>query len=141
MAELKTKKHNASVAEFLNAVENEKRRADALEVQQMIQDITGEKPMMWGSSIVGYGSCRLKYESGRELDWMLTGFSPRKTALTVYIMSGFSRYDELLSKLGKFKTGKSCLYINKLEDVDKDVLKDLIRLSVEYMKGKWTTSD
>ena len=136
MAELKTQKNDASVLDFLNAVENEKRRTDALKVNELMREITGEKPAMWGPSIVGFGSVHLKYASGRELDWMLVGFSPRKQSLTLYVMDGFTKYDELLSKLGKFKTGKSCLYINKLEDLNVDVLKELITESVEFMKSK-----
>ena len=88
---------------------------------------------MWGPTIVGFGSYHYKYESGREGDWFKTGFSPRKTSLTLYIMPGFNRYDELMQKLGKHKTGQSCLYINKLEDVDMDVLRELVKLSYDYM--------
>ena len=99
----------------------------------MMADITGEKPVMWGPSVVGFGSYHYKYASGREGDWMITGFSPRKQALTLYIMPGFDRYDDLMVKLGKYKTGKSCLYINKLEDVDKNILHELIAHSVKYM--------
>lgn len=136
MAENKTQKNDASVDDFLNAIEHPKRKEDALKVNELMTVITGAAPSMWGTSIVGYGSCHLKYESGREMDWMLTGFSPRKTSLSIYIMSGFKPFDHLLSKLGKFKTGKSCLYINKLEDVDMDVLKELIAESVKKMKNK-----
>jgi hypothetical protein len=136
MAELKTKKNDASVMDFLNSVENDKRRSDALKVNELMTEISGEEPKMWGGSIVGYGSVHLKYASGRELDWMLTGFSPRQQSLSLYIMDGFKKYDELLSKLGKFKTGKSCLYVNKLEDVDMEVLKELIASSVDHMRSK-----
>lgn len=97
----------------------------------MMERITGEKPKMWGSSIVGFGDVHYKYESGREGDWFGVGFSPRKTSLTLYIMPGFSEYRPLMAKLGKFKTGKSCLYINKLSDVDHDVLEELIAKSYE----------
>ena len=103
---------------------------------RIMEEIVGEPPKMWGGSIIGFGSYHYKYASGREGDWMLTGFSPRKQSLTLYIMSGFSRYDELLSKLGKYKTGKSCLYIKKLEQVDAAVLKELIAASVDYMRNK-----
>ena len=89
---------------------------------------------MWGPSIIGFGSYHYLYESGREGDWFLTGFSPRKQNLTIYIMAGFDRYDELLAKIGKYKPGKSCLYIKRLDDIDKNVLGDLIRFSVEYLK-------
>jgi len=134
MAELKTKKNDASVERFLNAVDHPKRREDAWRVLEIMKKVTKEEPKMWGPSIVGFGSYHYRYASGQEGDWMLVGFSPRKTALSVYIMSGFDAYDELMSQLGKYKTGKSCLYINKLEDVDLKVLENLIKQSVAYMK-------
>ena len=133
MAELKTKKNDASVEDFLNGVENPKRKADSFELLKMMQEITGEEPTMWGSSLVGFGSYDYKYASGREGSWFRTGFSPRKNAMTLYIMSGFSQYDELMEKLGKYTTGKSCLYVKKLEDVDQDVLRELIKQSAEHM--------
>jgi hypothetical protein len=136
MAELKTKRNRKSVNKFLDGVENETRRNDAKAVLAMMQDITGAKPEMWGDSIVGFGTYRYKYDSGREGDWFQTGFSPRKASLTLYIMSGFSRYQELLKKLGKHKTGSSCLYINRLEDVDLKVLKRLVKESVAHVKRK-----
>jgi hypothetical protein len=135
--ELKTKVNDVSVEGFLNKVEDEKKRNDAFEVLKLMKEVTGEKPKMWGPSIVGFGTYRYKYASGQEGDWMITGFSPRKTSLTLYIMPGFSRYEELMQKLGKYKTGKSCLYINKLTDVDLDILKTLIKESVDYMKEKY----
>ncbi len=131
MSDLKTKPTNASVDEFLNSVEHPQRREDGFELLRMMKEITKEEPTMWGPSIVGFGSYHYKYESGREGEMPITGFSPRKKSLTVYIMSGFEKYQHLLEKLGKHKTGKSCLYINKLEDVDRVVLKDIIRKSVE----------
>lgn len=134
MAELKTTKNDKDPLAFLQSVENEKRKADSLVVMQMMEEITGEKPIMWGPSIVGFGSYHYKYASGHEGDWMITGFSPRKQALTLYIMPGFDRYENLMSQLGKYKTGKSCLYINKLEDVDKNILHELIAHSVKHMK-------
>lgn len=134
MAELKTTKNDQDPLAFLQSVENEKRKADSLVVMQMMEEITGEKPVMWGPSIVGFGSYHYKYASGHEGDWMITGFSPRKQALTLYIMPGFDRYENLMSQLGKYKTGKSCLYINKLEDVDKNILHELIAHSVKHMK-------
>jgi hypothetical protein len=133
MSEPKTKKNTASVSSFLSSVENDKRRADSLAVLDLMTEATGEEPTMWGDSIVGFGSYHYKYASGREGDWFLTGFSPRKQNLTLYIMPGFDRYDEMLSRLGKFKTGKSCLYVNKLEDVDLSVLKELVKQSAEHM--------
>ena len=136
MAELKTKKNDASVEDFLNAVENPKRREDAFVVLQLMKKITQAEPNMWGPSIIGFGKYRYKYASGREGDWFLSGFSPRKQSLTLYIMSGFRHYDEILSRMGKYKTGKSCIYINKLEDIDMKVLEELITASVTYLKSK-----
>ena len=137
MAAIKTKENNGDVLAFLNSVEHDKRRTDSLKVLEMMSEITGETPKMWGSSIVGFGSYHYKYESGREGDFFLTGFSPRKQSMTLYIMPGFGRYQELIEKLGKHKTGKSCLYVNKLEDVDETILKELISMSVEYMNNKY----
>lgn len=137
MAELKTKKSNASVNSFLSKVKNNQRREDSFKVLEMMKEITGEEPKMWGPSIVGFGSYHYKYDSGREGDWMIIGFSPRAQSLTLYIMSGFKKYDELMSKLGKHKTGKSCLYISKLEDVDTATLKRLIKSSVQSMKKRY----
>lgn len=134
MADLKTKKNRASVQQFLASVDNEKRRKDARVVLKLMREVTGEKPAMWGSSIVGFGSYHYRYESGREGDWMLTGFSPRKQALTLYIMGGFDRHDDLMSRLGKYKTGKSCLYVKSLEDIDLEVLRGLVAESVAYMR-------
>ncbi len=133
MAELKTKKTDDSVEAFLNSVEHDKRRKDAFKVLELMKEVTGEEPKMWGSSIVGFGDYHYKYESGREGDWFLTGFSPRKQSLTLYIMAGFDEYADLLSKLGKYKTGKSCLYINKLEDVDLPTLKQLVKKSANHV--------
>jgi hypothetical protein len=133
VTELKTQPIDKSVIDFLNGVENEKKRQDSFKILALMQEVTGEKPQMWGESIVGFGSYHYRYASGREGEWFLTGFSPRKQALTLYIMSGFSEYDDLLSKLGKFKTGKACLYIKKIEDVDIDILKELVRKSAERM--------
>lgn len=134
MAELKTKKTRASVARFVDSIEDEQQRKDSRAVLKLMQKITGEKPKMWGPAIIGFGSYHYKYASGREGEWFLTGFSPRKQALTLYIMSGFTQYDALLKKLGKFKAGKACLYINKLEDVHLPTLEKLIRQSVR-LKG------
>ena len=133
MAELKTQKNDASVEAFLQGVESEKKREDSYALLELMREVTGEEPAMWGTSIVGFGSYRYKYASGREGEWFLSGFSPRKQNLTLYIMSGFDEYDSLLSRLGKYKTGKSCLYLNKLEDVDPEVLRELVRRSVAHM--------
>ncbi|HAX43450.1 MAG TPA: DUF1801 domain-containing protein [Bryobacteraceae bacterium] len=136
MAELKTKQTQASVSAFLDAVENEQRRADCRTVLNLMLAVTGEEPKMWGPSIVGFGSYHYKYASGREGDWFVAGFSPRKQDLTLYIMAGFDRYDELMAKLGKYKTGKSCLYLKRLSDVDLGVLEELVRASVEAMRSR-----
>ena len=136
MAELKTKKNIASVLDFLNNVENEKRKLDSFVVLELMKKITKAEPSMWGTAIIGFGSYHYKYASGREGDWFPVGFSPRKQSLTLYIMSGFGKYEEILSRLGKYKTGKSCLYINKLEDIDIVVLEELIASSISFLKSK-----
>lgn len=130
MAELKTKPNAASVKTFLDSIGDDKRRKDARKVLAMMKEITGEKPKMWGGSIVGFGSYHYKYASGREGDWFRAGFSPRKQALTLYLMQGFEGRGELMSKLGKYQTGKSCLYIKRLEDVDEAILRELIACSL-----------
>jgi hypothetical protein len=137
MSELKTKVNNASVKDFLNSIENEQIRKDCLEISKMMEGVTKAKPKMWGASIVGFGSYHYIGKSGREGDWMLTGFSPRKQNLTLYLMSGFDSEKKLLEKLGKYKTSAgSCLYIKKLADVDKKVLKELVTASVKKLKGQ-----
>jgi hypothetical protein len=135
MAELKTQPNEQNVEDFLNNVENETKRKDSFSILEMMKEETGAEPIMWGDSIIGFGSYQYKYASGRDAEWFLTGFSPRKQNLTLYIMSGFDEYDELLDKLGKHSTGKSCLYIKRLEDVDQDVLRDLVSKSVEHMRA------
>ena len=137
MATLKTQPTDASVDDFLGSVAHERRRRDSLVVLDMMRRITKLEPVMWGASIVGFGSYHYKYDSGREGDYLITGFSPRKQALTVYIMPGFGAYDGLMRKLGKYKTGRSCLYINTLEDIDLAVLEELIRLSFDHMQRKY----
>jgi hypothetical protein len=136
-AQNKTQKTDQDVREFLNTVEHDQRREDSLKVLEMMEKLTGMKAEMWGTSIVGFGDYHYKYESGREGDFFKVGFSPRKTSLTLYIMPGFGRYPELMERLGKYKTGKSCLYVKKLEDVDEEVLKELIVESVAYMSDKY----
>ena len=133
MATIKTQKNDANVEDFLNSVGDEKKREDSFAILKLMQEITGEEPAMWGTSIIGFGSYRYKYASGREGEWFLTGFSPRVNNLTLYIMSGFEDYDTLLAYLGKHKIGKSCLYINRLEDVDIPTLQELVRQSVIHM--------
>ena len=134
MTENKTRPTDESVLDFLQNVENQTRREDALKLLEIMKAITGEEAVMWGASIVGFGSYHYKYESGREGDMPLVGFSPRKQSMTVYIMPGFEEYEDLLGTLGKHKVGKSCLYINKLADVDEETLCRLIRQSYMHMK-------
>lgn len=136
-AVLKTTKTKASVAAFIAAIEVETRRKDAKAVDKLMREISGEKPAMWGPSIVGYGKYHYKYESGREGDMARVGFSPRKASLVLYIVSGSKDYAALLKKLGKHKLGKSCLYINKLADVDEAVLRELVKRSWDYMEAKY----
>lgn len=139
MAENKTKATKVSVAEFVNSIEDGQKRADARKVAAMMRRATGKRAKMWGPSIVGYGTYHYEYESGREGDFMITGFSPRRQALTVYILAGFGRFETLMGKLGKYKTGKSCLYIKRLSDVDEKVLEKLIDGSVKYMRKNYET--
>ncbi|MCB8932528.1 MAG: DUF1801 domain-containing protein [Fimbriimonadaceae bacterium] len=135
MAELKTQPNEASVGAFLDSIEDERRRADCRDLVELMGAITGEKPKMWGTSIVGFGSYHYKYASGREGDWFVTGFAPRKNDLTLYIMSGFEPHGELMAKLGKHKTGKGCLYVKSLEAVDRKVLERLIRASITHVRS------
>ncbi len=137
MADNKTQKTAQNVREFLAGVEPAQRRQDSLRVLEFMEQLTGMEARMWGASIVGFGDYHYKYESGREGDSFKVGFSPRKQSLTLYLMGGFQRYDELMSRLGKFKTGKSCLYVNKLSDIDEEVLRELISQSVAYMNEKY----
>ena len=137
MAEPKTRPTDASVADFLDAIENEQRRDDCKAVAQMMKKITKSEAVMWGTGIVGFGSCRMKYASGKELDWPIAAFAPRKQNLVLYISSGFATYDGLMARLGKYKTSTACLYLNKLADVDQKVLKALIEDSVKHTKEKY----
>jgi len=134
MTELKTKRNKGDVEAFLNNVPDEKKRRDSFTILELMKKVTGKEPAMWGDSIIGFGSYHYKYASGREGDWFLTGFSPRKQNLTLYIMAGFDEYERLLGKLGKHSIGKSCLYIKKTDDIDVDVLKELVKRSVEHME-------
>lgn len=134
MAELKTRPTDQSVERFIAGIGDPERREDCRAVARIMRRVTRTKPKMWGPSIVGFGSYHYKYASGREGDWFLTGFSPRKQSLTLYIMAGFKRYGELLSRLGKHKTGKSCLYVKRIDEVDLAVLEELIEQSVQYLR-------
>ena len=136
MAELKTKPTKASVSGFLNKVSDKSRREDCLKVLEIMKDVTGEEPEMWGESIVGFGRYRYEYQSGTKGEWMITGFSPRKGDLTLYLMSGFEAVPDLMARLGKHKTGKSCLYLKKLADVDVKVLRKLVEKSIKGMASR-----
>lgn len=146
MAELKTTQNDADVEAFLNTVEHEGKRADSFKIIELMRKVTGLEPKMWGGSIIGFGKYHYRYATGHEGDAAMVGFSPRKQNLTLYLMGCYVRpedksYDELFEKLGKHKTGKSCLYINKLDDVDMDVLEELVRKSYEDMKNfNWISS-
>lgn len=133
MGEARTKPTKVKVEDFLSAVEHPTRKEDGFELLRIMKEITKEKPIIWGQSIVGFGSYHYKYATGREGDMPLVGFSPRKQRLSVYIMPGFEEYKDLLGKLGKHKTGKACLYINKLADVDISILKEIIKKSIEAL--------
>lgn len=139
MAENKTKPTKASVTAFINGIEDKQRRSDVKKVAAMMREATGSRAKMWGANIVGFGQYHYKYATGREGDFMITGFSPRKQALTLYVIPGFEHFETLMSKLGKYKTGRSCLYIKHLSDVDEKVLKRLIVASVRHMRKKYTT--
>jgi hypothetical protein len=133
-SELKAQVNDASVEDFLNSIADEQKREDCFEILKLMKQVTKETPKMWGANIIGFGSYHYKDASGRERDWMLTGFSPRKQNLTLYLMGGFNLYEDLLKKLGKYETSIGCLYIKKLDDVDKKVLKELVAQSVRTMK-------
>ncbi len=137
MSENKTRPTGEAVTAFLDGVEHPTRRADAARLDQIFREVTGWAPQMWGPSIVGYGSYHYKYYSGREGEMCATGFSPRKTNLSIYIMPGYADFSDQLARLGKHKIGKSCLYINKLADVDEAVLKELIRAGLDDLGQKY----
>lgn len=135
MADQKTvPDENTDPVAFLSQIEHQQKREDSFTIMKLMQEITGKDPVMWGN-MVGFGKYHYKYASGREGSAFLTGFAPRKQNLTLYIMAGFDEYDELLGKLGKYKTGKACLYINKMADIDEDVLRELVKHSFEHMQA------
>ena len=134
MAELKTKPTKMKVSTFLDAMEDENKRKDCRELVTLMKSVTGKNPKMWGTAIVGFGSYHYQYKSGREGDWMVTGFSPRKQNISIYIMPGFSDYGAMMKKLGKYTTGKSCLYVKDLDDIDRKILRKLVQKSVADMK-------
>ncbi len=134
MAELKTKPNDASVIDFLDTIEDETKRDDSYEIMNMMQEVTGDQPKMWGGAIIGYGTYHYKYASGREGDWMKIGFSPRKQNISIYLMAGVEQHPELLEKVGKYKNGKSCFYIKKLDDVDRNILRQLMVASLKRIE-------
>lgn len=140
MAQNKTQATVQKVSEFIAGIEDQRKRADCRELMKLMAKTTGRRAKMWGASIVGYGKYHYKYASGREGEFFLTGFSPRKQALSVYIISGFEPHPDLMEKLGKFKTGKSCLYVKSLDDINRDVLAQLIEESVAHMREKYPGS-
>ncbi|MEM6845602.1 MAG: DUF1801 domain-containing protein [Bacteroidota bacterium] len=137
MASLKTQPYDRDIPEFLSAVEDTQKREDCFTLLELMKEETGEEPQYWHNNMVGFGQYHYRYPTGTEGDWFLTGFSPRKKNLTIYIMAGFDRYDDLMVKLGKYKTGKSCLYVNRLSDIDLEVLKELVNESVAYLQDKY----
>lgn len=137
MAENKTTATDASVEDFIASVDDETMRRDSGELLALMGEVTGEAPRMWGPSIVGFGSYHYRYESGREGDFFLTGFSPRKSALSVYVMGGFEPHADRLARLGKHKLGKSCLYLKSLDAIDRDVLREIITASVADMRARY----
>lgn len=134
MAELKTKKTNKSVSQFIKAIDDPERRKDCEVVAKLMKRITGAEPKMWGAAIIGFGDYRYKYASGREGDWFPIGFSPRKQALTLYLMGGFGQHPDLMKKLGKYTMGKGCLYVKRLADIDQEVLVKLLKESIARLK-------
>ena len=137
MSDLKTRPTASSVDAFIDTLDDDHKRADCRNLARMMAEITGASGVMWGSSIVGFGSYHYRYASGREGDFFETGFSPRKRALTLYVMAGFSAYGDLLARLGKYSVGKSCLYVKRLADVDLDVLREMLTQSVSYIRAKY----
>lgn len=138
-AKLKTAQNHHSVDEFIASVQQDQRRADTIQLLAFFNRVTGLKPKMWGSSIIGYGRYHYRYESGREGEFFITGFSPRKAASTIYIMPGYQELSAMLNRLGKHKIGKSCLYINKLSDIDLGVLEEIVCFGIQTMEEKYQT--
>ena len=134
MAELKTKRTDASVDDFLNSIKDDQVRQDCWTIAEMMQKATNAKPQMWGPSIIGFGSRRYKYPNGREMDWMVIAFSPRKQNITLYLSRDFEGYDELMEQLGKHSCSKACLYLKRLSDIHLPTLKKLINASVKHLK-------
>jgi hypothetical protein len=137
MADLKTRPTSVSVDEFIGAIADERVRAECSVLHDLMKEITGEEPQLWMNNTVGFGTYHYRYPTGQEGDWYTTGFAPRKANLTIYIMSGFPQHADLMARLGKHSTGKSCLYVKKLEDIDLDVLRELIRRSCEHVRATY----
>lgn len=138
MAELKTKPSELSVQAFLNSIEDPQKKSDGIEISKLMEKISGSNPKMWGGSIVGFGDYHYKYASGREGDWFLVGFSPRKQNISLYLMCAIDTGSKYYETLGKFKHGKSCIYIRKLDDINRDVLKEMIKDSIKQLKEKYS---
>ncbi|MDP2039612.1 MAG: DUF1801 domain-containing protein [Algoriphagus sp.] len=138
MAENKTQPTDASVDDFLNSTEHPQKRADSFSLKKIMEDVTGEKAVMWGESIVGFGKYHYHYESGRKGEFLIAGFAPRKAAISLYLLGCMeTKFEELMANLGKHKTGASCIYFNKLSDLNEGVLRDLIKKSYDFMKEKY----
>ena len=137
MAESKTTKSDRSVEAFIESLDDDRKREESHRLVTLMQEVTGHEPAMWGESIIGFGTYHYRYASGREGDWMLTGFSPRKRALSIYVMCGFSGHEAMMARLGRHKTGKSCLYVNKLDDIDLEVLEELLRASITSLSERY----
>ena len=138
MAELKTKLNDGSVEDFINTVEDEQKRKDSFALLKMMGEISGEPAKMWGKDIVGFGTYHYVYASGREGDWMLSGFSPRKASLSIYLMAGFDQLGDELTALGKHKSSKGCLYVKRLSDIDDKVLRKMIKKSIGIMQKRYS---
>ncbi len=137
MTKLKTKPNDASVIDFINQVSPEWKRQDSLRILKLMEEVTCEKPKMWGDSIIGFGNYHYRYESGREGDWFLAGFSPRKLSFTIYMMGGYIEQETFFANLGKSKKSKGCLYFNKLADIDIEVLRTMITNSIQTLRKKY----
>lgn len=139
MAKIKTKQNDVSVDEFINSfADTEQKKKDSFELLKLMEDVTGHKPKMWGPSIIGFGKYHYKSERSRqEGDWPLVGFSPRKSAISLYVYTGCSGQDDLLKELGKFKMGKACIYVKKLSEVDQETVKKLIKSTIEFLQSKY----
>jgi len=138
MAELKTSENDSKPEDFIAGLADEQQKADCKKLITIFQNASGAEPKMWGDSIIGFGKYHLVYDSGRELDWLLSGFSPRKGKLSLYITNGFAKYEEYLKQIGKHKKGKSCLYLKNLADADEEVLFNMVKDSCDYLKNKYS---